>query len=131
MPDDHDVQEILDIGGDAVLERLAAMADHGMVLDITLFAGGQVVSGTLIGRDRWLQQFVERAARGGGGGRQVGEDVQRLFRAVDRQRTAGEPVHHDFLHLAGAQIDGTQRIAEGLLWRGRISEVAGWSLGSL
>ncbi|WP_432491398.1 hypothetical protein [Kineococcus auxinigenes] len=131
MPDDHDVQEILDIGGDAVLERLAAMADHGMVLDITLFAGGQVVSGTLIGRDRWLQQFSERAARGGAGGRQVAEDVQRLLQALESRRPAGEPPHRDFLHLAGAQIDGTQRIAEGLLWRGRISEVAGWSLGSL
>ncbi|WP_432496331.1 hypothetical protein [Kineococcus gypseus] len=129
MPD-HDVQPILDAGGDAVLELLAAMADRGMVLDITLFAGGQVVSGTLVGRDRWLEHFQQRAARGGAGGTRIAEQVQALLRAAD-QRRGGDEGSRDYLHILNAQVDGTQRIAEGLLWRGRISEVAGWSLGSL
>ena len=127
---DLDNHQTPDDAGDAVLELLSTMADRGAVVDITLFSGGQVVSGTLVGRDRWLEQFTARAARGGGGGRQIAEQVQALFRAADEQR-ADARAARDYLHLAGAQIDGTPRIAEGLLWRGRISEVAGWSLGSL
>ncbi|NAZ86990.1 hypothetical protein [Kineococcus indalonis] len=126
-----EAQQTPDDAGDAVLELLSTMADRGTVVAITLFSGGQVVSGTLVGRDRWLQEFVGRAARGGGGGRQIAEQVQGLFRAADLRRPGDGRAPRDYLHLLDAQIDGLPRIAEGLLWRGRISEVAGWSLGSL
>lgn len=107
----------------------------GSSLTVTLLIGGTPVCGELIGRDQWQEELQALLKSVGGSG----EDLGLLFKAVEeRNRPNLEGPLSDFVHLRKALVITNYRgtlqgdVPQGIehaLWRGRLSEVQGWSLG--
>ena len=79
-----DAQEILDVSGDGLLRLFAKMAqEDGLSLGLTLHVGGAIITGELIGRDKWLEKLAELMATAGDTGRTLGGSLVEAYRAVD------------------------------------------------
>ncbi|MEU6054251.1 hypothetical protein ABZ829_28000 [Streptomyces xanthochromogenes] len=107
---------------------------------ITLTVPGAVVRGELVGHEAWTAAWaVQMRALGRGTGVEavagIPDQVERLS-AVIREEMGLDPAadagHGEFLHLRNATIvtgaPGTS--ISGVLWRGRVSDVSGWSMGN-
>jgi len=124
-----------DVYLDALLEFLDGAETRGSSLTVTLLVGGTLVCGDLIGHDQW-QDELQALLRGAGGN---GELLGKLFKRVDEQggpRPEGVPLN--FVHLRNVLIITNYRGTlqgpepqgiEHPVWRGRLSEVQGWTLG--
>ena len=138
---------------DSKLERVFAMEvdwhlqllvedanDFGVEVPVTLFVAGAVVTGVLTSGKVYFDAFADRFAAF------WPEEAREKIRASmatpgdvyprlqpgeksPRQRTA------QFIHLRDAQIVTAQgnlpATGEPLLWRGRLTEVAGYSIGHM
>ena len=110
---------------------------------ITLWTGGLLVSGTLVGVDDYFEgvatAFDEAAVPGeeslGAMFRTLGEQARDLIQAEDRESAASDtpPPDPAFIHLQNATTysPGLQPIPtdRGVWWRGRLESVGGWSFG--
>jgi hypothetical protein len=111
-----------------MLHVLASVAQTtpGFSIGVTLNVAGGVVSGELIGMSHWFEEFQEahppvKAILGG------------FAKAFEEARGDPEEAEYHFLHLRKAAIytAGQEPLGNGgLFWRGRISQVAGWSFGT-
>ncbi|WP_372736260.1 hypothetical protein [Nocardioides sp.] len=123
--------EFRPIPADGLLMALAEVArtQEGFELGITVNVPGATVTGIMIGPRPWLRIL---AVSGEGGTNQF---LSSVAGALDSMLdSAGEDVTAQCLHLRQAQYvsGGTFTPTNAaLLWRGRISEVAGFSIGSL
>lgn len=113
---------------DLILEVLVSLvARNENSYGITLWVPGAVVSGKLVGVNHWLNTLVEN----------LDEKLAGLPAALHRQlllpdeRDEDEGVTWSYIHLVDARIFvGTEAVpTSGCMWRGRLSEVAGWSFG--
>ncbi|WP_288253748.1 hypothetical protein [uncultured Hydrogenophaga sp.] len=110
-------------------------------LPVTICVGGSVITGELISGKRYFNEFADAIAAGMTD--ETREDVRNAYRAYGKQVygddgsdaesiNGGEPPQ--YLHLAKAKYittDGRLMPSPpGMLWRGRISAVAGWSYGT-
>ncbi|MFD9630036.1 hypothetical protein [Streptomyces violascens] len=112
----------------------------GDSVGITLVVPGAVVRGNLIGHETWTAAWaVQMRAWGQGTGvetvAQLPDQVERLSEAVRREQgldAAADAGHKEFLHLRDAIItNGSPATSiSGVLWRGRIADVSGWSMGA-
>ena len=113
----------------------------GAGMGVTLFVRGAIVSGTLVGGAAFFEGLAEsadNAFRGTTGEEPSGEGLGAVFREVASE-TYGEnadwerrPTGH--LHLRDAQVFHPGAVpmpAGGTRWRGRLSSVDGWMLGTL
>lgn len=129
------------VGVDWFLQNLVSTANSsGMEVGLTLTVGGSIVSGRMISGKKYFDLFADAMASGWPG------DSSDLIR--DTYKKFGEtyyapPTEADdekwsppqYIHLqdafvfspGGAQLPSSS----GILWRGKISAVAGFSLGSL
>lgn len=128
---------------DWLLEEAVELANkiEGFSLAITLAVPGGVVTGTLIGAKEYYTRYGALWGEGLGGeaGRtveehwvQFGKDTHELF-ASEHPETSPLPPPQ-YIHLRDARyVIGTSIVPDtaGLLWRGRLSEVVGFSLGTL
>ncbi|MEW9263350.1 hypothetical protein AB1207_01190 [Kineococcus endophyticus] len=103
---------------------------------VTLVTAGGTVSGALIGRDEWVGKFFERSDAGEGS-EPILDALREAFAAEDTAGGPDEPIQYAFIHLEGARVHGHGPDLEnpepdGLraLWRGRVDQVVGWSIGS-
>ncbi|GAA1395396.1 hypothetical protein ACFQZ4_54105 [Catellatospora coxensis] len=132
-----EVQEVEEVGGDHLLRILAGAAQElSFKMSMTVNIGGATVLGVLIGRDVWVEELTAVAAKAGPGGQSLGESFQGLFQSVDLNRPADEEPVYGYLHLRDARYLSGGAVSPqypnaGFLWRGRISEINGWTLGSL
>jgi hypothetical protein len=131
-----DVQAVDDVGGDSFLRGFAKAAQKtDFSMSITLGVRGAIVTGMLIGRDKWLEELSAALSAAGEVGQGLGDGLREGFREADLQQPADQEVFYGFLHLKDAQyVLGGSSFAPttaGFLWRGRISEISAWSLGSL
>jgi hypothetical protein len=114
--------------------------DFGLEVPITLFVAGAVLSGVLTSGKVYFDLFAERFAAGwpGEGQAQIrasmaspGAVYPRLKPGEKSQRK--QPAQ--FIHLRDARVISGQRhypqTPDGLLWRGRLAAVGGYSLGRL
>lgn len=121
---------------------------HGMnagdgEVGITLLASGGVVTGNLVSAAKWWHLHAELFASNSMTAlAEMYEDLSsgsRVDQAVPDSRLEGDdapttllPAH---IHLINARyMFGTSMIPtppEGMLWRGRLSEISGWSLGMM
>lgn len=135
------------IDSDWLLSLFVSMVNDGsgMTIGITLFVGGAVISGQLIGgRDYFtsLSQQFERALGVDRGDRgPIFKGAIDLYSAKvkspenpdseDGERT----VAPGYLHLRNSRVyHGTTQIpqqCDGILWRGRLTQVDGFILGEL
>lgn len=132
---------------DRALELLLLDAERGVHLPLTITTFGSVVTGTLIGSDEYFHAFVNRFTTADGTTgmdeqladalRGVMDDARRRTRlALDEHPTASADERAiEFLHLGDARyVSGLGFLPHGrsgVLWRCRVADVSGWSLGDL
>ena len=108
----------------------AAVNTHGLSFGATLIVGGGVVTGTLISSKSFFTGFADSISEAWPGG--PNEDIRGGFAQWGQPETAS--IHDDFIHLKDARYVSGKDIVptngNGMLWRGRINSVSGFSLGS-
>jgi len=96
---------------------------------VTLVVGGGVISGTLISAKTYFEEFAETFSGAWPGG----SDVLRDGLAGWGQEDAAD-LHPEFIHLKDARYVSGPEFAPssgaGILWRGNIESVNGFSLGA-
>ena len=110
---------------------LAEVARHkeGFELGITVNVPGATVTGIMIGPRAWLRIL---GASGEGGAHEFLNSLAGGMNQI--LENAGREVTTQFLHLRDAQYVSGGRFTPtnaGLLWRGRLGEIAGFSIGTL
>jgi hypothetical protein len=108
----------------------ATVNSHDLSFGITLVVGGGVVTGTLISSKSFFEGFADSIATAWPGG--PNEDVREGFAQWGQPETA--TLHEDFIHLKDARyVSGKDIVPStgiGMLWRGSVDSVNGFSLGS-
>lgn len=135
--DDDQVEYAL---ADWCLSLLVASANRGVGLGVTLFVNGAVITGDLISSEAYFNQFADQyesvfAQTDVAEESRKIADVYRVMaeNAADEWKD-GNSVPIGYLHLANARIFTPGRPPEpdnGILWRGRITTVSGFSLGKI
>lgn len=105
---------------------------------VTLFVNGCIVTGMLIGARMYLKEYA-RQWRGAMSDPEIAEEVERIIidqgeESIRKLEAQESPPRNAFIHLRNARYITGHVIAPqegGLLWRGRLSEVSGWSLGAI
>ncbi|MBU8895358.1 hypothetical protein DRW03_14945 [Corallococcus sp. H22C18031201] len=126
---------------DWFLELLLNMVnDHGLNVGITLTVGGTQVSGELVSGAEFIKNFgstfsgaLKRAGAGDAAASLQAKYETMAAQVYDAKKaeSAHEPL--TFIHLRDARIVGPNGVLQPpqIWWRGRLSEVQGWSLGVL
>jgi hypothetical protein len=121
-------QEPPDRGGDPLLSLFARLvSDTDAEIHVTLAVGGGVVTGALISQLKWMRLSAEAMNATVPGSGVIPDELGKVL----AQTSEGTP--YEYLHLRDARyISATGVMPERpqMLWRGRISQVAGWSWGS-
>ena len=132
---------------DRALNLLLLEAERDVRVGLTVSVNGTVVGGTLIGRMEYFHSLASHFASHDGT-TAMGELFASSLHGIvdDAERRSQEELHardgvsdHDpvveFLHLAEARyIAGSGFMPHGrhgVLWRCRVADVSGWSLGDL
>jgi len=133
---------------DWLLETLVNLANQfELGIPITLIVQGAVITGQLIGVKQYFTEYGSVLGQGFRGlSEEIAASVQRIFtdtgdqslvslRDRNQQDTEeSEPESPTYIHLKDTKfVFGSSLTPEGngVLWRGRISEVVGFSLGTL
>jgi hypothetical protein len=123
---------------DGFLSILANLAELGYESSITLQIGGSLVSGQLISQGKWQQMFSELFRSGfSAKDEKFGEIVSNAFKPCDAKRELKEIMacRPAILHLRDARVyldqSGELLHTQSVLWRGKVSSVDGFFLGSL
>lgn len=119
---------------DWLLELLVSMANAGdFRVAMTLWTPAGVVAGDLVGAPVWIRELrAQIRAAGTAESHHFADDLSSVEQAIAGQAAAAaktaEPVA--FLHLANAitLFPQGETFQHGL-WRGRIVDVSGWTLG--
>lgn len=107
-----------------------------LTFSVTLTTTGGVITGTLISTKEYFDRFSNAFAEAWPGG--PSEEVRSGFAAWGEHRgselAAAEGGDDPFIHLKNARfVDGSGAVpsgAEGILWRGKLEEVVGFTLGA-
>jgi hypothetical protein len=117
---------------DAHLEMLLRLgeAQPGAAVAVTLTTVGGIVSGSLVAGRVWAERWEGVVARAVGD-QDDAEQVVTLPRTVqDALDDAGPGGLHDFAHLVDVTFLSAPGTPTSPLWRGRVGDVSGWSLGA-
>lgn len=125
---------------DYFLQELVNLANHDIEIGVTLTVGGFLLSGTIVGGKRYFDEHLAGSGFSDEVQENVRENMRKFFRSFGQiydPLPEGEEARRPptfihlrdarFFHHAGKPIPGNQAI----WWRGRISEVQGFSLGNL
>ncbi len=121
---------------DWVLLRLVDLVNvsEQAEINITLHVGGTLVSGLLVGGKAWFDAFGKDMAKHWAGDEELAQTFSRMGALYYDQPETARPAP-SYLHLKNACFvsSGDSRIPSrgGIWWRGRISEVAGFTIGVL
>jgi len=146
---DHDPGGSPSVAGPEVVEEIHATPDpmlvvmveavnkFGAELPLTLHVSGVVISGILVSGRRFFEQMAEWLASEGA--QEFAESFARptaeLFRGPDTE--PGDEglaeMSAIYIHLRAARVftSGSDRPLPETLWRGRLSHVSAWSLGTM
>jgi hypothetical protein len=132
---------------DYLLEDFVANANRGSGIGITLDLGGMLLTGTLIGGKEYFQALGNSIAsaieaRDSEAAKAIresytklGDDAQRRYAEYDAALAdGGNPHPLEFFHLRSARVLGFGGLTPsepGFLWRGRLSHVSGFAIGTL
>jgi hypothetical protein len=112
--------------------------DAGFELGLTLHVGGSLVSGITISGEKYFEAFKKQMTASFSAPSETISDLENAFNNFQKiyvhdDETADRPPPH-FIHLKEARTysaNGTIPKNSGVLWRGHISSVDGFSLGRL
>ncbi|MGB3209795.1 MAG: gas vesicle accessory protein GvpU [Desulforhopalus sp.] len=107
-------------------------------LDVTLTVGGMLISGTLVGVKHYFDDLSAFFASPFESDKKS-EEIKETFKEIGEQCTCVSPSEQSetpsYVHLKNAHFfDAQSKLIsgnEGIWWRGRISEVQGFSAGRL
>ncbi|WP_328291331.1 hypothetical protein OG218_00940 [Kineococcus sp. NBC_00420] len=121
------------VEADAILQFIVSLANDvdGFEMGVTLFTPSGPVSGILTGIDKWFDAWEQMVKEGSTGH----SFVEGLNKTLAERRSELPPQTQDtirYVHLTGAHfISGGQMVPvsgqPGLLWRGQLTDVSGWS----
>ncbi|MBF8728869.1 hypothetical protein IRZ59_00260 [Pseudomonas guariconensis] len=115
---------------DHFLEGLISLVHNSPItFDITLTTPGGLIRGTLISTKEYFDRFAESFASAWPG--EGGDVLRKSFNQWGGQRSV-EGGFDAFVHLKNAHyLDGSGMfpVGPGVLWRGRVAEVSGYTLG--
>jgi len=124
--------------GDPTLESLIELANSGtMSLGVTLWVGGVVISGTLVGVSEYFEGvagFVEGSGEGGAAIAGAYRKLAGTFHYEIGSQPEDVERFPTMIHLKAARVFSAGAAAmprQGLWWRGRLDRVDGYSIGSL
>ena len=118
---------------DGLLQVLVSVANTtGVSMGVTVTVPGAVVSGLLVGHQIWVEKLTEAMTAAGETGEAMGRAFRENLLLEPEPDEAGEdekplPL---FVHLTEAHIMSGDSMHGPVLWRGRLSDVSGWSLGN-
>jgi hypothetical protein len=126
-------------GADWFLQSLANVAANGVEFDLTLLVGGFLVSGMLVGERKYFESFATDFSSTFP--REAAEEVKKtmmapadIIKKAEEESSDSRPLS-EFIHLREARFFNTSGNPipgnRGILWRGRVSEVSGFMLGTL
>lgn len=125
---------------DWFLQQLVRFSNEwGVQMGITLQVGGVLVSGTVINGKQYFEDFSASFAAGFKSDSELAAPFKTLIDSYKKIYTSKPPNEDlpppNYIHLRNARFFGPGQQAipnpPGTLWRGRISEVGGFFLGSL
>jgi hypothetical protein len=117
---------------DWFLESLVNIANETEVgVDVTLMVGGTVVTGTLASGKQYFEGLAGLKFQGN---QEIGDVLKQVFADAGQalQPAGDEPPQ--YVHLRDARVvttAGTLPTNEGMWWRGHLSEVDAFWVGSL
>jgi hypothetical protein len=121
---------------DWFLQKLVSIVnDSPMQVGVTLTVGGGMVSGTLISATTYFAEFGKvfgDAMPGGGDG--IEKSIRQLGEAQQGIEEDAERAPPQFIHLKDAKLftpSGSTPSNQGVLWRGTIASINGFTLGSM
>lgn len=125
---------------DWTLETLVTFANMGLGFGITFVVQGAVITGTLIGGAQYMEKmtaFIENGTSGRDS-EGVGTSLAKLY-AMSKANyerpqddaTDWSPPLDGYVHLENATMFNGPDTTNLGLWRGRMTEVAGYSFGAL
>ncbi|MGP9499720.1 gas vesicle accessory protein GvpU [Halomonas sp. 86] len=122
---------------DWFLQSLVNMANDGIEVGVTLQVSGLLVSGILASGKAYFEGFAEDFSSGLNDP-EAAESVRDSFAKygeIYKKEGDDAPPPPQYIHLKNARFFNTSGHPipgnKGVWWRGRISEVAGFTLGSL
>ncbi|UCP10235.1 gas vesicle protein [Pseudomonas sp. MM213] len=109
---------------------------NSLEIGVTLTLGGSFVTGTLISHQKYFEQLSSDFSNPfAGSGEEAQEQIRSLILGFNPPVIAGEespPVQYVHLKNAHMYMGANDRLpTNGALWRGKISAVDGFILGSL
>lgn len=122
---------------DWLLQDLVRIANESgdFELPITLVVGGGIVTGKLIDLKQYFREFGRLWNRSGTDeGAQLEEYFRKFGEDPAPRAEDAPPVLYNFIHLKDAHFGGGLGLMPtnmGFLWRGRLSQVSGFSLGAM
>lgn len=137
-PDQMNNNRLLADDRDEFLGTLVVLANAGVNAGITLYVGGSIISGTLISGGQYFKEFGSQFLAN------LPNDDLRDATApyfelqaglYDKsQLEEGQSAPRDYIHLSNARWHhpaGNIPSNGGVLWRGRLSAVDGFNLGTM
>ena len=122
---------------DPQLRRLVHLANrYNIEVSVTVISGGQAISGQIIGGKKFFELYSNNLADAWPS--QDGkEEIREAFRKGGEiyDDISGSIPLPQYIHIEHARIISpygqTPTGGDGLLWRGRISQITGFCLGSI
>lgn len=131
------------IEADGVLQLLISYSELGIETPVTLLTGGMTVSGVIVSAAIYMENTgAQLSAALRSHDPRLAETISQSFaqlrQDVEAQSKAADEagsLSARFIHLKNAKYfipgqDGLPNNADGIFWRGRLSAISGFSLGS-
>jgi hypothetical protein len=124
---------------DWFLQSLVSIVnDNPLEFGITLFVGGVTISGQLVSGKKYFETFAKEFSDAYPGKADTQEGIRQAFAShtaiYDRREDEEVAPPPQFIHLINCRCfspGGVLPSNRGILWRGKINAVSGFSLGSI
>lgn len=123
---------------DVVLELAHGLTEeHSSTIGLTVTSNGVVVSGLAISRAEWITRIVDQYKNSGAD--KMAAEIEKIFNQAHgimvekttSRNAARLPLRpRPFLHMKNVRIGSGENCVQLPLWRGAITDITGWSLGS-
>ncbi|SFE57426.1 gas vesicle accessory protein GvpU [Alteribacillus iranensis] len=118
---------------DFMLRYLIRLADNGAEMDVTLNVSGTTISGRLIGNVTYMEEVKRRLKSEDSALEEKMENFLDKMMHKFAKHTDADEYETGYIHLRNAKIVDSKRVVpiRGNLWRGKASDVNGFSFGSI